>query len=147
MAKRSVALDVLDKIADQFEQPLSDELVRGNSANNAQAKLPIEQIHPGAFQPRTEIDQDKIAALADSIRENDLIQPVVVRRSAKGYELLAGERRWRAAQLAGMAEIPAIVRDASDKDAALIGLVENLQREDLNPIEEAKGLQRMAAGV
>jgi ParB family chromosome partitioning protein len=88
-------------------------------------------------------DEEKLHGLADSIRAQGLIQPVLVRREGAGYRLIAGERRWRAAQLAGLRELPAIVRDASDGEAFELALVENLQRTDLNPIEEAEGYRRL----
>ncbi|HXS51113.1 MAG TPA: ParB/RepB/Spo0J family partition protein [Usitatibacter sp.] len=108
------------------------------------AQLPIASLRPGKYQPRTRMDEASLAELADSIRARGVIQPVVVREVGGGhYELLAGERRWRAARLAGLERIPAIVRDVPDEAALGIGLIENIQREDLNPIEEAMGLKRL----
>lgn len=99
----------------------------------------IEDIRPSAQQPRHEFSDDTIQELAQSIREKGLIQPVILRRSEDGsYELIAGERRWRAAQRAGLREIPAILRDAEDREVLEMALVENLQREDLNPVDEAQ---------
>jgi ParB family chromosome partitioning protein len=106
-------------------------------------RLPIESIHRDGNQPRKVFDEEKLHGLADSIRAQGLIQPVLVRREGAGYRLIAGERRWRAAQLAGLRELPAIVRDASDGEAFELALVENLQRTDLNPIEEAEGYRRL----
>jgi len=103
------------------------------------AHIPVEQIHPNPQQPRKEIDRDAVSGLADSIRAQGLIQPVVVRsRVQGGYELIAGERRWRAAQEAGIAAVPAVVREADDRDTLLLGLVENVAREDLSPVEEGR---------
>lgn len=109
-------------------------------------KLPIEKIRPGAYQPRSHIDPEALQELADSIKSQGVVQPVVVRRlETRGYELIAGERRWRAAQLAGLHEVPAIVRDIPDQAAAAMSLIENIQREDLNALEEATALQRLIA--
>jgi len=108
------------------------------------AQLPVASLRPGKYQPRTRMDETSLAELADSIRARGVIQPVVVRSVGDAqYELLAGERRWRAARLAGLDRIPAIVRDVPDEAALGIGLIENIQREDLNPIEEATGLKRL----
>ena len=108
------------------------------------AQLPVASLRPGRYQPRTRMDEASLAELADSIRARGVIQPVVVRSVGEGqYEILAGERRWRAARIAGLERIPAIVRDVPDEAALGIGLIENIQREDLNPIEEAMGLKRL----
>jgi ParB family chromosome partitioning protein len=104
----------------------------------------IEDVHPSAQQPRKQFDDARLDELAASIRVQGIIQPLVVReRAAGGYELIAGERRWRAAQRAGLHEVPAVVRDVAPKRAFEMALVENLQREDLNPIEEAQGFERL----
>ncbi len=106
--------------------------------------LPLDAITPGPYQPRSVFDADRLQDLADSIREQGVIQPVVVRpMSENEYQLIAGERRWRAAQLAGTSEIPAIIREVSNEVAIAMALVENIQREDLNPIEEATALRRL----
>lgn len=106
-------------------------------------RLPVEQIRRGKYQPRLHIRPEALQELADSIRAQGLVQPVVVRPVSGGFELIAGERRWRAAQLAGLHEIPAIVRAIPDQAAAAMSLIENIQREDLNPLEEAQALQRL----
>ena len=104
--------------------------------------LPISQVQPGLNQPRKRFDEEALADLADSIRQHGIIQPLTVRRLASGYyQIIAGERRWRASKLAGLSEVPAVVIEADDKKVMEIGLIENLQREDLNPMEEAKGYQ------
>jgi len=106
--------------------------------------LPLDLITPGPFQPRSVFDTDRLQELADSISHQGVIQPVVVRvKGQDSYELIAGERRWRAAQLAGIEEIPAIIRKVSDEIAIAMALVENIQRENLNPIEEATALRRL----
>jgi len=103
------------------------------------AHLAVDQIHPSPSQPRKRFEGETVSGLAESIRAQGLIQPVVVRpRLAGGYELIAGERRWRAAREAGLASVPAVVRDADDRDSLLLGLVENVAREDLSPIEEGR---------
>ena len=104
--------------------------------------LPISQVQPGLNQPRKRFDDESLADLADSIRQHGVIQPLTVRRLASGYyQIIAGERRWRASKLAGLSEVPAVVIEADDKKVMELGLIENLQREDLNPMEEAKGYQ------
>lgn len=108
------------------------------------ALVPVDQIQPGKFQPRREMDPEALDELASSIRAQGVIQPIVLRQVLGGrYEIVAGERRWRAAQIAGLTEIPAVVRDIADETALAIGLIENIQRESLNPIEEAVALQRL----
>ncbi len=106
--------------------------------------LALDDIRPSPAQMRRRLPADSLRELADSIREHGVLQPVLVRPVADGYELIAGERRWRAARQAGLERIPAVVReDAADDESLLLGLVENLQREDLDPIEEAHGIQRL----
>ncbi len=104
--------------------------------------LPISQVEPGLNQPRKRFDEQALAELADSIRAHGIIQPLTVRLLPSGYyQIIAGERRWRAARLAGLEEVPAVIIQADDRKVMELGLIENLQREDLNPIEEAKGYQ------
>ena len=106
--------------------------------------LPLDVIRPGRYQPRSVFDEEKLAELADSIRAQGVVQPVVVRPVSEGeYELIAGERRWRAAQIAGIDNIPSVVRDVSDEVSVAMALIENIQREDLNPLEEATALRRL----
>ena len=107
--------------------------------------LAIELVQRGRFQPRRHFDEDRLRELADSIAAQGVVQPVVVRPAAEAghYELIAGERRWRAAQLAGLAEIPAVIREVDDQSAMAMGLIENIQRDDLNPLEEAQALHRL----
>jgi ParB family chromosome partitioning protein len=106
--------------------------------------LPVGRIRPGKYQPRTRMDQQALAELAASIRSQGLMQPLLVRPvDRERYELIAGERRWRAAQMAGLEEVPALVRDVPDEAALALSLIENIQRENLNPMEEAAGLQRL----
>ena len=103
----------------------------------------IDDIRPNSAQPRKTFDDEKLEELSASIERHGVIQPVVLRKLGKGYELVAGERRWRAARMAGLKEIPCIVKELSDEENMLLAIIENMQREDLNPIEEAKGLKAM----
>src|SRR5215217_3162055 len=115
------------------------DVLIGGAGGAELAHVPVEQIHPSPRQPRKRFDHETTAGLAESIRAQGIIQPVVLRpRPAGGYELIAGERRWRAAREANVATLPALVRDAADRDALLLGLVENVAREELSPIEEAR---------
>ncbi len=116
----------------------------GLSGRDALRELPLDLITPGPYQPRSVFDADRLEELAESIRHQGVIQPIVVRpKGDQHYELIAGERRWRAAQIAGIEKIPAIVRDVPDEIAIAMALVENIQRENLNPIEEASALRRL----
>jgi len=115
------------------------ELLVGGEAGSELAHLPVETIHANPRQPRKRFDHEATSALADSIRSQGLVQPVVVRpRAAGGFELIAGERRWRAAREAGVPTVPALVREADDRDSLLLGLVENVAREELSAVEEAR---------
>jgi ParB family chromosome partitioning protein len=106
--------------------------------------LPLEVIRPGRYQPRSVFDEEKLAELADSIRAQGVVQPVVVRPVGENeYELIAGERRWRAAQIAELEKIPSVIREVADEASVAMALIENIQREDLNPLEEATALRRL----
>ena len=108
------------------------------------AELPIERLQRGAYQPRREFDEEALQTLASSIKAHGVLQPVVARPLAEDrYEILSGERRWRAAQMAGLDLVPVVIKDVSDEAAIAIGLIENIQREDLNPVEEGLGLKRL----
>jgi ParB family chromosome partitioning protein len=112
--------------------------------NDQLHSLAVDVIQPGRYQPRTGMDPERLNELADSIRAQGLIQPIIVRSIAKGrYEIIAGERRWRAAQLAGLNEVPCVVREVPDQATVAMALIENIQREDLNPLEEAAALKRL----
>jgi ParB family transcriptional regulator, chromosome partitioning protein len=116
----------------------------GEKADDALTELAVGLLKPGRFQPRTRMDPQSIAELADSIKAQGLIQPILVRPVENGkYEIIAGERRWRASQLAGLTQVPVVVRTVADKAALSMALIENIQREDLNPLEEATGIQRL----
>ena len=123
-----------------------DALLSGDDVrvNDALTELSVGILKPGRFQPRTRMDPQSIAELADSIRAQGVIQPILVRPVENGkYEIIAGERRWRAAQLAGLTQVPVVIRAVPDKSALAMALIENIQREDLNPLEEATGIQRL----
>ena len=119
----------------QVEQPQPGDVLR---------TLPVAQLQPGKYQPRKDMDPDKLEELSASIRAQGVIQPIVVRELAPGqYEIVAGERRWRASQLAGLSEVPVVLRELDDRTVIAMALIENIQREDLNPLEEAQALQRL----
>ena len=123
-----------------------DALLAGNDAQGReqQRSLPVGQIQPGKYQPRTHMDAASLEELAASIRAQGLMQPILVRPLGEElYEIIAGERRWRAAQMAGMNEVSALIREIPDEAALAMALIENIQRENLNPLEEALGLQRL----
>ncbi len=119
---------------------LGDAVLQDSKEGQGSLFLPISQVQPGLNQPRKRFDEEALADLADSIRTHGVIQPLTVRRLASGYyQIIAGERRWRASKLAGLKEVPAVVIEADDRKVMELGLIENLQRQDLNPIEEANG--------
>ena len=121
---------------------LGDDVLKAESTGSLY--LPISQVESCSSQPRKHFDEASLAERADSIREHGIIQPLTVRKLASGYyQIIAGERRWRAARLAGLQEVPVIVMEADDRKAAELAMIENLQREDLNPIEEAAGFQSL----
>ena len=122
------------------------EVVPAKSENKSATGLdyiPVDLVDRSPYQPRQTIMEEGLTELADSIRSQGLIQPIVVRKTAKRYELIAGERRWRAAQKAGLEDIPAVIKEVNDESAAAMALIENLQREDLNPIEEAFAISNL----
>ena len=123
-----------------------DALLAGDYPSESResvSELTIAEIVPNRFQPRREFDPDRLSELAESIKLYGVLQPIVCRRQDQGYELIAGERRWRASQLAGLTVIPALLRDYSDSEMTAVALVENLQRENLNPMEEALAYRRL----
>ncbi len=121
----------------QATEPVSD------GVKDAVVSLKINDISPNENQPRKFFNQDKLKELADSIRENGIIQPIIVCRNTRGYRIVAGERRWRAARMAGLAEVPAIIRELTAVEVLQQALIENIQRQDLNPLEEAAALKRL----
>ena len=127
-------LDVLLTDVPHEEESLDDSL----------QYFPLDMIQPGKYQPRVDMSEDSLDELADSIRAQGLVQPIVVRPISGGrYEIIAGERRWRASQIVGLETVPALVRDVSDRSAIAMALIENIQRENLNPMEEANALHRL----
>ena len=125
-----------------------DALLAGNDAEKPRAdiqrSLPVDQLQPGKYQPRTRMDAASLEELSASIRVQGVMQPILVRPvGGERYEIIAGERRWRASQLAGLREVPVLLREIPDEAALAMALIENIQREDLNPLEEAMGLQRL----
>ncbi len=129
----------LDALLGQAHIPQSE-----SDQGIALREIPVEFIHPGKYQPRHEIDSEALSDLAESIKMQGVMQPIVVRTVAvDSYEIIAGERRWRATQLAGLDKIPVIVREVSDESAVAMSLIENIQREDLNPMEQAAALRRL----
>lgn len=125
----------LGALIDDFSAPVASEQV---------TRLPLQKIEPNPNQPRHHFDEEELQALADSIREHGVIQPLAVRETADGYyQIIAGERRWRAARLAGLQELPVVVLEADDKTVMELALIENLQRQDLNPMEEAEGYRTL----
>jgi ParB family chromosome partitioning protein len=114
------------------------------AGSEALASLAIDTLQPGRYQPRLRVDPEALGELAESVKAHGVVQPILVRPLAAGrYEIIAGERRWRAARMAGLSSVPAVVRDVPDRHALAIALIENIQREDLNPLEEATGLKRL----
>lgn len=144
MKKRGLGrgLDALLGDSSGFDEAQAAAVI--DTRNEALQELAVEKIQRGIYQPRRDMDQDALADLANSIKAQGVIQPIVVRPVDMGrYEIIAGERRWRAAQLAGLTKIPALIKEVPDEAAIAIALIENIQREDLNPIEEATALQRL----
>ena len=122
----------------------SEEPAAARSAGDQQAELKVDLLQPGKYQPRTRMDEAALKELADSIRMQGVMQPILVRPVSGGrYEIIAGERRWRAARMAGLSDVPALIREVPDNAALAMALIENIQREDLNPLEEANGIQRL----
>jgi len=125
----------LDALLGGDERPAGGELLK---------ELPIDALQPGKYQPRTRMDQGALAELADSIKAQGVMQPILVRPVGGGrHEILAGERRWRAARIAGLTVVPTLVREVPDRQALAVALIENIQRENLNPLEEATGVRRL----
>jgi len=123
-----------------------DALLSGNNdqSEDALRELKVEQLRPGKYQPRTHMDEESLKELAASIKAQGVMQPILARELGVGvYEIIAGERRWRASQLAGLTQVPVLVRQVPDNAALAMALIENIQREDLNPLEEAVGIQRL----
>lgn len=135
--------------------PAKGDVSRPVSANTSMSKeaptlsegkiwqMSIEKLKPGAFQPRRQFEKEKLQELAQSIKSNGILQPIIVRKAGDAFEIVAGERRWRASQMAGLHEVPVIIKNFSDRETLELSIIENVQREDLNPIEEADGYLRL----
>lgn len=115
----------------------------GSNVSGQENKVSIQEIHPNPNQPRTHFNETQLQELSESIREHGVLQPLLVRKSPEGYEIIAGERRYQAAKIAGIDELPVIIKDVDDQEMLALALIENLQRSDLNPIEEAKGYRQL----
>jgi len=123
---------------------LANDVDEANSQSGSLGTLAVDKLQPGKYQPRTHMDQASLESLADSIRAQGVMQPITVRLVSNGqYEIIAGERRWRASRIAGLKEVPVIIKEIADEVALAMALIENIQRENLNPIEEANGIQRL----
>lgn len=124
-----------------------DALLAGDTHHSTESDMlrmvEVGKLKPGKYQPRTQMDQESLAELASSIKSQGIMQPILVREQGDKYEIIAGERRWRASQLAGLQEIPVLVREIPDEAALAMALIENIQRENLNPLEEANGIKRL----
>ena len=135
----SLGVDVLLSAA-KTENAISNNEAE---ADKSLQSVPIDLIHQSPYQPRQIMEPEALEALASSIRQQGVVQPIVVRKAGDGYELIAGERRWRASQQAGLQDIPAVIKNVNDQEAAAIAIIENLQREDLNPLEEAQAFANL----
>jgi ParB family chromosome partitioning protein len=134
----------LSELLSESKQALDVAIEERASSDQGQSHLPTDILQPGEYQPRRNIDYESLEELANSIRAQGIIQPIIVRSIGDNrYEIIAGERRWRAAQIAGLDSVPVIIRDIPDESAMVMALIENIQREDLNAIEEATALQRL----
>jgi len=122
---------------------LGDERAPVRIEDHGLRNLAVDELQPGKYQPRSQIEPEALAELAESIKAQGVMQPILVRPLAGGFEIIAGERRWRAARMAGLATVPALIRDIPDSEALAAALIENIQREDLSPLEEAAGIQRL----
>lgn len=125
------------------EAEIEDRIVIKDVKKRNPLKAPIDKVHPNPDQPRSHFKRDELEELADSIKQNGLLQPILVRQKSDGYQIIAGERRWQASRLAGLAEVPINVLDADDDKVIELAMIENIQRSDLNPIEEAYGYRRL----
>jgi ParB family chromosome partitioning protein len=131
----------LEALIPNFESGISEDA----PANESVTYLPVNQIEPNKDQPRTHFDEDKLQELADSIQEHGVIQPVVVQKHGDFYELIVGERRWRAAKKIKLEKIPAVIRETTNKESLQLAIIENIHRHDLNPIEEARAYDRLTS--
>lgn len=121
----------------------TEKILKKDEQIKSEVMVPILKVEPNPDQPRRQFDEDALQELADSIKQYGILQPLIVKKHDKFYEIIAGERRWRAAKLAGLKEVPVLIRDYTENEIVEIALIENIQREDLNPIEEALAYKRL----
>lgn len=133
----------LEALIPNFESGISED--SSSKANESVTYLPVDQIEPNKDQPRTHFDENKLQELADSIQEHGVIQPVVVQKKGDFYELIVGERRWRASKKIKLEKIPAVIRETTNKESLQLAIIENIHRHDLNPIEEARAYDRLTS--
>lgn len=146
MASRGLGRGLNALISENYVQPVAAGKIAESKDSGGIHSLPISKLHAGKYQPRSKFEETSLAELSDSIKKNGVLQPILVRPSDKHagkYEIVAGERRWRAAKMANVAIIPVLVREMNDQQALELALVENIQRQDLSAVEEAKGYQRL----
>ena len=143
MANKKLSKGLSEIFGDDIDNFLNEIDSGSTAATTGTAKLKLSEIRPNPYQPRKDFDKNELQELADSIKENGVFQPILVRKSLSGYELVAGERRLRASKLAGLKEIPVIIKDFNDKEMMEISLLENIQRKDLTPIEEANAYEQL----
>lgn len=143
MANKKLGKGLSEIFGDDIDNFLNEIDSGSTAATTGTAKLKLSEIRPNPYQPRKDFDQNELQELADSIKENGVFQPILVRKSLSGYELVAGERRLRASKIAGLKEIPVIIKDFNDKEMMEISLLENIQRKDLTPIEEANAYEQL----
>lgn len=143
VSKRGLGKGLDSMIPDKIDKEKKVEVIKTEDNVSRETLININDIEPNKGQPRKNFDEDALQELADSIKQFGIIQPIIVQKSGKYYVIIAGERRWRAARLAGLKKVPAIIKDYSPKEIMEIALIENIQREDLNPIEEAKAYQNL----
>ena len=140
--KRGLGMGLDNLIPDKGLEEVTEKKVQTENVSR-ETLIPLIEIEPNRAQPRTRFDEDALQELADSIKQYGIIEPIVVQKKEKHYEIIAGERRWRAARIAGLKEVPVVIKEYSDDEIFTIALIENIQREDLNPIEEAIAYQKL----
>lgn len=143
VSKKGLGKGLDSMIPDRIEKTKTDEVIKDKLDVSRETLIPINEIEPNKKQPRKHFDEDSLQELADSIKQHGVIQPLIVQKKDKYFEIIAGERRWRAAKLAGLKMVPVIVKNYSSQEIVEIALIENIQREDLNPIEEALAYQNL----
>jgi ParB family chromosome partitioning protein len=142
-SKATTKKEVIEKIVEVPVEKIVEKIIEVPVEKNAETMIKIDEIEPNRSQPRQYFDEEALQELADSIKLHGIIQPLIVQKNNDFYQIIAGERRWRAARLAGLTEIPVIIKDYSPMETMEIALIENIQREDLNPIEEATAFQKL----